>query len=94
MGTIIDLNEYRKCNDIEEDYNKFLTAVHKTIGVPTSYPDLVKTFSFLISYLEGTINAFDIITLVKRVPEHYTDELRNQVIKHLEGLIEELKTNQ
>ena len=88
---VISLDEYRQCNNLEEDYLKFLSHVNKFIKPPTSIPETIKIFYLILRYLEGTINAFSILTLVKRVPPEMITETKEMVINHLQSLIDDLK---
>lgn len=85
----VDLNTWRQCSDIEEDYLKFLSHINKYLRVPTDVPDLTRCFYFTLRYLEGTVNALDILSMVKPLPEKEIEELKAHVIEQLD----EIKTS-
>ena len=91
MGKLIDITEYLKCKNIEEDYQKFLTHVNKFIGIPKDVISLSKAFYCTLRYLEGTINCLAFLPLLKPVNEKYYKELKEQIIIWLEGILQDLK---
>lgn len=91
MAEIINLDDFRKANEIEEDYLKFLTHVNKFVKIPTNIPELSRCFYFILRYLEGTVNALEILSVIKNLPENEVYELKNQIIKYLDGLSADLR---
>lgn len=90
MADIINLDDFRKSNELEEEYLKFLTHTNKFVKVPTNIPELARCFYFTLRYLEGNINAFDILTILKPLPENEVAELKEMLVKYLTGLLEDL----
>lgn len=91
MGKIINLNEYKDSKKIEDDYLKFLSYVNKYMKIPTNLPELVRCFYFILRYLEGTVNCFSILSVIKNIPDKEVEETRNMVINYLEDIINDLK---
>lgn len=90
-NNVINLEDYRKSNEMEEDYLKFLSHVNKFMKVPTTIPETVRAFYFTLRYLEGTINAFSILSIIKYMPEEQITEVKNMVINYMSSLIDDLK---
>lgn len=91
MGKIINLEAYRQSDKIEDEYQEFYSHVRKYLKLPTTVPEMIKSFYFTVRYLEGTINAFDVLTLAKRVPEDQIDEMRVMITSELDRLANDLK---
>lgn len=91
MSKVVNLDDYRKSNELEEEYLKFLTHVNKFVGIPTSVPELSKAFYFILRYMEGTINCFETLSILKPMPEQQMEEMRNMVITYLQGLTQDLQ---
>ena len=89
MGDLVNLDEYRQSNEMEKEYLKFLTYTNKYLHIPTDVPDLIRCFYFTLRYLEGTVNALDILSMVKPLPEKEIEELKAHVIEQLD----EIKTS-
>lgn len=83
---VVDLKTWKQCSDIEEDYLNFLSHINKYLRVPTDIPDLTRSFYFTIRYLEGTVNALDILSMVKPLPEKELEELKTHVIEQLDEI--------
>lgn len=91
MGKIINLEAYRQSDKIEDEYQEFYSHVRKYLKLPTTVPEMIKSFYFTVRYLEGTINAFDVLTLAKRVPEDQIDDMRVMITSELDRLANDLK---
>lgn len=91
LGDLINLEEYRQSNELEQEYLKFLTYINKYLHVPTDVPELVKCFYFILRYLEGTVNAFEILSVVKRLPPQQVDEMRNMVMGYMDKIIRDME---
>ena len=90
MGNkVVDLATWKQCKNVEEDYLSFLTYINKYLKPPTSMPDLIRTFYFTLRYLEGTVNALDILSLIKNLPEDQVETLKSHVI----NMLDEIKTS-
>lgn len=90
MGEAVNLDEWRKMNNMEEDYLKYLTHVNKFLHVPTDVPDLIRCFYFTLRYLDGTVNAFEILSLVKQLPEEETTKMKEMVVDYLDSIKNQL----
>lgn len=91
MGKVINLEEYRQSNKLEDEYQEFYSHVRKYLKLPTTVPEMIKSFYFTLRYLEGTINAFDVLTLAKRVPEEQIEEMRVMITSELDRIANDLK---
>jgi hypothetical protein len=86
MGDIIDLNEYRKMTNVDSDYEKFITAVNKAVGIPTSFNEIIRSFYFGLRYLDGTINCFEILSMVNSFPPEHVEQLKKLVSDWVEEI--------
>lgn len=91
MGEIVNLEEYKQSKVLEEEYLKFLTYTNKFVGIPTSIPELMRAFYLILRYLEGTINCFETLSILKPMSEKDVSSLRQMVIEYLQGLQQELQ---
>lgn len=91
MGDIINLKDYKESAVLEEEYLKFLTHVNKFVGIPTTIPELAKTFYFTLRYLEGSVNCLDMLSILTTQPEQQIQEMKKMVRNYLEGLSEDLQ---
>lgn len=91
MGKILNLEAYRQSDKIEDEYQEFYSHVRKYLKLPTTVPEMIKSFYFTVRYLEGTINAFDVLTLAKRIPEDQIDDMRVMITSELDRLANDLK---
>lgn len=91
MGKIVSLDDFRKSNEIEEEYLKFLSHVNKFMKIPTNIPELARAFYFTLRYLEGNVNCFEILSVIKNLPPDEVDELRNHLTSYLDSLSNDLK---
>lgn len=91
MGDLINLEEYRQSNEMEKEYLKFLTHINKYLHIPTDVPELMKCFYFILRYLEGTVNAFEILSVVKRLPQDKVDEMRSMVLSYMDKIQSDLE---
>ena len=73
MGDIINLKDYKESAVLEEEYLKFLTHVNKFVGIPTTIPELAKTFYFTLRYLEGSVNCLDMLSISQNIIPPLTD---------------------
>lgn len=76
---------------MEQEYLKFLTHINKYLHVPTDVPELIKSFYFVLRYLEGTVNAFEILSVVKRLPQDKVDEMRSMVLSYMDKIQRDLE---
>ena len=79
MGDIINLKDYKESAVLEEEYLKFLTHVNKFVGIPTTIPELAKTFYFTLRYLEGSVNCLDMLSILTTQPEQQIQEMKKMV---------------
>lgn len=91
MNKVVNLDDYRKSNQLEEEYLKFLTHVNKFVGIPTNVCELTKAFYFILRYMEGTINCFETLSILKPMPEKEMNEMRQMVVNYLNGLSQDLQ---
>lgn len=91
MGDLVNLDEYRQSNEMEKEYLKFLTYINKYLHIPTDVPELMKCFYFILRYLEGTVNAFEILSVVKRLPQDKVDEMRSMVLSYMDKIQRDLE---
>lgn len=91
MGELIKLDDFRKSNELEEDYLKFLSHVNKFVKIPTNVPELARCFYFTLRYLEGNINCFEILTLIKNLPPQDIADMKTQLLSYLDSLSAELQ---
>ena len=91
MGKVINLDDYRQSAKLEDEYQQYYSHVRQYLKLPTSIPELIKSFYFTLRYLEGTVNAFDVLTLAKRVPEEDIDEMRVMITSELDRIANDLK---
>jgi len=91
MGEVVSLDAFRNNNKLEEEYLQFLSHVNKFVKIPTNIPELAKCFYFTLRYLEGNINCFTILSLIKNMPPEDVEDLRTQIITYLDGLSNDLQ---
>ena len=96
MGNILDLDKFRAdksaSDELEREYIKFLDHINKFIGPPTSYDKLIRSFYMTLRYLEGNVNTFGILQMLNiYAPKVEVDQLRNHLIRWLQGIIDDLK---
>ena len=91
MGEIVKLEDFRKSNELEEEYLKFLTNINKFVKIPTNVPELARCFYFTLRYLEGNINCLEILSLIKNIPEDDIQEMKKQLLMYLDGLVSDLQ---
>ena len=92
MGKLININEYLKQQEIEKDYQKFLTQINKLIPLPTDIPKLIKAFYFTLRYLEGNVNGFSLLSAFGKIPYKEANQLKTIVVNYLEDILEDLKS--
>lgn len=88
MDNIVNLEDYRKCQDLEKEYQQFLVHVNKYVGIPTSTPELCKCFYYIIRYLEGTVNCFETLSLING-----ETEISGQLRHHLSTWLDEISNS-
>lgn len=91
MGKVVNLDDFRKSNELEDEYLKFLSHVNKFVKIPTNIPELSRAFYFILRYLEGTINCFEILSVIKNLPQDEVSQLRQHLTAYLEGLSDDLQ---
>lgn len=91
MGELVSLEEYRKSNSLEEEYLKFLSHVNKFNKVPTDIPELMKCFYFTLRYLEGTVNCFEILSVIKGLRDEQIQDIKVNVGNYLESILHDLR---
>ena len=91
MGNVVSLDDYRKSNELEEEYLKFLSHVNKFNKIPTDIPELMKCFYFTLRYLEGTVNCFEILSIIKGLDDSQIQDIKVNVGTYLESILQDLK---
>ena len=87
MAKLISIDEVDK---LEEEYQEFYSHVVKYLHVPVSASDIIKNFYFTLRYLEGTVNAFDIIASVSRLPEEDISDIKNMVSGYIQSILNDI----
>ena len=90
MGKIIQISEYLERQEIEKDYQNFLTQINRILKLPTDLPKLINAFYFTLRYLEGTVNSFIILSSLNKLSYEETEQLRKIVIDYLENILKDL----
>ena len=67
MGKIIKISEYLEQQEIEKEYQNFLTQINRILKLPTDMPKLINAFYFTLRYLEGTVNSFIILSSLNKL---------------------------
>lgn len=91
MGTVVSLDEYRKGNELEEEYLKFLSHVNKFVGIPKTLPECIKAFYFILRYLEGNVNCFSILSVLGFLSYKEVAENKKMLIDYLQKILDDIK---
>lgn len=89
---IIDFEQFKNEKKLEQEYLKFLTYTEKYFK-DYSEAEIFKRMYFIVRYIEGTINAFNMI-LIARGSDKFEDNKRGikYLIEFLENIIQDLKS--
>lgn len=91
MGDVVDIEIYKKSKDIESDYLEFLSHVNKYISTPTTVGELARAFYLSLRYLQGTVNAMGILSMISPVPTTEFEEMKQMVTSYLNQLSEDVQ---
>ena len=88
MDNIVDLNKYKEQN---KEYLNFVTHVQKLLGVPTDVNELMKTFEYLLCYLEGTVHCFEVLSVLKPMDAEAIEHMKMLVLNKLDSISNDLQ---
>ena len=89
MEKLIDLdNTYREHT---KEYLDFFTNMQKILGTPTDSRELRKAFDYLLTYLESTVDCFEILSTVKPMDPMEMEHLKQSVVSRLQEISNELQ---
>ena len=89
---VIEFEHFKNEKKLEQEYLKFLSYTKKYFK-DYSEPEIFKRMFFITRYIEGTINAFNMI-LIARGASKFEDNKRGirYLIQFLESIIQDLKS--
>jgi hypothetical protein len=96
MTNIVDFIKFKETredsNQLENNYLKFLTHVNQFLGIPSDMNKAFEVIYYNLRYLEGTINAISILSMLNRsIPRKDIEEGKIYLINWLNQIIEDIK---
>lgn len=91
MAEIINLNDYRENKPFKDMFEETYLQLLHCLGTPNNQVGISIAFYAFIRYMGGLVNTLRILDICSKVEEPDLDDLKQQMITHLQGIIEDIK---
>lgn len=95
MGDIVDFNKKKLIKEnektIEDEFMKFLNAVHKNYGVPHNTLQWFQHAYNSLRYFEGSLRCFPILNVILPLADKDKEQVKQTLIMFLQELITEVE---
>lgn len=91
MCDIVNIDDYRNNNELDNGYIQFFDHVHKLTGVPTTLADVVKTFYYSLRYVESNLTALNVISAMNCNDESQIAPIKESILSYLHEIQQDIE---